>query len=145
MRCIKSRHGVLGSNFSLWFSTSTDHRSDKIQIFYGQLLHLCKNCITCGSRWIPACVLVFPLAVMTPVLFACLFCSKEKIVADCYSFQSKILKQQFWNQARKLNYQALYTQCDYSKWQCRWDWKRSSNKIWFCFYDLVDKQPFFDR
>ena len=83
MGCIKSRHGALESNFSLWYSTSTDHRSDKIQMFYGQLLHFCKNCIACASRGIPACVLVFPLAVMTPVLFAYLFCSKEKIVADC--------------------------------------------------------------
>ena len=33
MCSIKSRHGVLESNFSLWYSTSTDHRSDKIQKF----------------------------------------------------------------------------------------------------------------
>ena len=119
MCCIKSRHGVLESNFSLWYSTSTDHRSNKIQMFSGQLLHFCKNCIACASCWIPASVLVFPFAVITPVLFACLFCSKEKIVAYCYTFQSTILQQQFWNQTRKLNYQASYTQCDYSQWQCR--------------------------
>ena len=46
---IKSRHGVLESNLYLWYSTSTDHRSDKIEMFYGQLLHFCKNCIACAS------------------------------------------------------------------------------------------------
>ena len=117
---IKSRHGILKSNFFLWYSTSTDHRLDKIQMLYGQLLHSRKNCIACASHWIPATVLTFPLAVMTPVLFACLFCSKEKIAANCYTFQSTILQQQFWNQVRKLNYQALYTQCGYSQWQCQW-------------------------
>ena len=95
MSFIKSRHGVLESNFSHWYSTSTDHWSDNIQIFYGQLLHFCKNCIACTSPWFLACVLLFPLAVMTPVLFACLFCSKGKIVAECYTFQSTILQQQF--------------------------------------------------
>ena len=90
---IKSRHSVLKSNFSLWYSTTTDYLSDKIQMFYGQLFHFCKNCITCASRWIPAYVLVFLLAVMTPVLFACLFCPKEKITANCYTFQSTILQQ----------------------------------------------------
>ena len=115
-----------------------------VNVFYGQLLHSCKNCIACASRWIPACVLVFPLAVMTPVHFACFFCSKEKIASDCYTFQSTILQQQFWNQARKLTYQPSYTPCDYSEWQCRWDRRTSSNKIWICFYNLVDMQPFFD-
>ena len=142
---IKSRHGVLESNFSLWYSTSTDNRSDKIQMFHGQFLHFCKNCIAWASCWIPACVLVFPLAVMTPGLFAYLICSKEKIVADWYTFQSTILQQQFWNQASKLNYKASYTQCDYSQWQYWWNQKTSSNKIWICFYDPVDMQPFFDQ
>ena len=91
MCCIKSRHVLLESNFSLWCSTSADHRLDKIQMFYDQLLHFCKNCIACASRWILACVLVFPLAVMTTVLFTCLFCSKEKIVANWYTYQSTIL------------------------------------------------------
>ena len=50
----------------------------------------------------------------------------------------------FWNQGRKLNYQTFYTQWDYSEWQCWWDWKTSSNKIWICFYDLINMQPFFD-
>ena len=99
IREVKSRHGVLESNFSLWYSTSKDNRSDKIQMFHGHLLPFCRNCIAWASRWIPACVLVFPLAVKTPGLFACLFCSKEKIVADWYTFQSTILQQQFWNQA----------------------------------------------
>ena len=129
MCCKKSRHGVLESNFSLWYSSSTDHRSNKIKIFYGQHLHFCKNCIGCASHWIPACVLVFLLAVMTPVLLACLFCSKEKIVVDCYTFKSMILQQQFWNKARELNYQASYTQCNYSQWQYQSDQKISSNKI----------------
>ena len=129
MSCIKSRHGVLENNFSLWYSTSTDHRSDKKQICYGQLLHFCKNCIACASSWLPECVLVFPLPVITPVIFACLFCSKEKIVNDCYTFQSTILQQQFWNQVRELNYQASYTQCEYSQWKCWWYQKTSSNKI----------------
>ena len=140
---IKSRHGVLESNFYLWYSTSTDHRSDKIKMFYGQPLHFCKNCIACASWWIPACLLVFPLVVMTPVLFTCLFCPKGTVAGDCYTFESTILQQQFLNQARKLNYQASYTQCDYS--QCRWHRKTYSNIIWICFYDLVDMQPFFDQ
>ena len=55
MSFIKSRHGVLESNFSHWYSTSTDHGSDNIQIFYGQLLHFCKNCIACTSPWFLAC------------------------------------------------------------------------------------------
>ena len=50
MCCQKSRHGVLESSFSLWYSTSTDHRSDKTEMFYGQLLHLFKNCVACASR-----------------------------------------------------------------------------------------------
>ena len=42
--------------FSLpMYSTSTDHGSDNIQIFYGQLLHFCKNCIACTSPWFLAC------------------------------------------------------------------------------------------
>ena len=85
-----------------------------------------------------ACVLVVPLAAMTPVLLAYLFYSREKIVVDGYTFQSTILQQQFWNQSSKLNYQASDTQCDYSQWQCWRDRKTSSNKIWIVFYDLVN-------
>ena len=33
MCCIKSRHGVLESNFSLWYSTSTDHSRTRYKCF----------------------------------------------------------------------------------------------------------------
>ena len=55
-------------------------------------------------------------------------------------FATKILKS-----SEEIELPSFVTQCDYTQWQCRWDQKTSSNKIWTCFYDLVDMQPFFDR
>ena len=111
MRCIKSRHHVLESNFSLWHSTSTDHRPDKIKMVYGQFLHFHKNYIACAFCWIPACVMVFPLAVMAPVFFTSLFCSKEKIVANCYTFKWMILQHQF-----KSNKEIELPSLVYTRW-----------------------------
>ena len=50
---------------------------------------------------------------------------RQLVYLPINDFPTTILKSK-----RKLNYQASYTQCDYSQWQCQWDRKISSNKLW---------------
>ena len=139
MCCMKSRHDVLESNFSLWFSKSTDH-SLEIKIFYVQLqkLHCMRFLLNSG--------MCFGISFSSDDsnAFRLLVLIKGKdhcrlLYLLTNDFVTTILK---WSKEIELP-GFLYTTW-LSQWQCRWDWKISSNKVWICFYDLVDMQTFFD-
>ena len=96
MSFIKSRHGVLESNFSHYQCTAQVQTTGRTTYKYFMVSYFIFAKIALHALLLGFWhVLLFPLAVMTPVLFACLFCSKGKIVVECYTFQSTILQQQF--------------------------------------------------
>ena len=140
MCCIKSRHGVLESNFlSLVRNKYRPQVRQDTNVLWSAPSFLLK---LNGMHFSLNSGMCVGISFGSDDSSAFWLLALLKGIVDCYTFQSTIFQQQFWNQARKLNYQVLYMLCGYSQSQC-W-WKTSSSKMWICFYDIVDMQPFFD-